>query len=336
MAAAASSPSLVCVGGILMSVIARSGRSSRTRSISSEGVPHWPAISKPERSSRPASPSRRRTSSSASTTWIGLVLIGSIMGYVDAMGTSALVEEQGALRRVATLVAGGARSSEVFDAVAEEVAQVLHVPNAAVCRYDEDGTVMTALAVHGPHPKSFRPGSSWPLDGLSVAREILRTGRPQRLEDYAGVPGTLAAEAREGGFNVAGAPILVDGRVWGLIAASCPQAPLPDGLEERLAEFTGLVATAISNSDAHDELTRLAEEQAALRRVATLVAGGAPPAEVFEAVSSEVGALLSADASALSRYEDDGMVTGVSVWTPEGGYRYVGRRYPTQGTVSEL
>jgi signal transduction histidine kinase len=253
------------------------------------------------------------------------------------MGTSALAEEQAALRRVATLVAGGAPSSEVFDAVATEVAQVLHVPNAAVCRYDDGGTVMTVVAVFGSHPESFQRGSSWPLDGPSVAREILRTGRPQRVEEYAGLAGTLAAEAREGGFNrVAGAPIVVGGRVWGLIATSSPEAPLPDGLEERLAEFTDLVATAIANSEAHDELTRLAAEQMALRRVATLVAAGAPPAEVFEAVSAEVAALLPADASALTRYEDEGTVTALSGWSTEGGYRYVGRRYEVRGTVSGL
>jgi GAF domain-containing protein len=187
-----------------------------------------------------------------------------------------LAEEQAALRRVATLVAGGAPSSEVFEAVAKEVAQVLHVPNAAVCRYDDGGTLLTVIAVVGSHPDSFQPGSSWPLDGPSVVREILRTGRPQRVEDYAGLSGTLAAEAREGGFHrVAGAPIIVEGRVWGAIVTSSPHEPLPNGLEERLAEFTGLVATAIANSQAHDELTRLAEEQAALRRVATLVAAGA-------------------------------------------------------------
>src|SRR6478672_10505511 len=348
MAAAASSPSLVWVGGIRMSTIARSGRSSRTSSISSTGVPHWPATSKPERSSRPARPSRRRTSSSASTTRVGLVLMASIMGYLDSMGTSAqsaqhrveperLAEEQAALRRVATLVAGGAPSSEVFNAVAKEVAQVLHLPNTAVCRYDDGATVMTVVGVVGSQPDSFRPGSAWPLDGPSVAREILRTGRPQRVEDYTGLPGTLAAEAREGGFNrVAGAPIIVDGRVWGAIVTSSPDAPLAKGLEERLAEFTGLVATAIANSEAHDELTRLAVEQAALRRVATLVAAGAPPAEVFEAVSTEVAALLPADASALTRYEEDGTVTALSGWTIEGGYDYIGRRYEVEGTVSGL
>jgi signal transduction histidine kinase len=274
------------------------------------------------------------------------------MGYLDPMGTFArvaephakhrvelerLAEEQAALRRVATLVAGGAPSSEVFEAVAKEVAQVLHLRNAWVCRYEDDGTVIKMLAVVGSGPDTFHPGSRWPLDGPSVAREILRTGRAQRVEVDADLPGTLAAEARKGGFNrVAGAPIIVDGRVWGVIATSSPDAPLPDGLEDRLAEFTGLVATAIANSQAHDELTRLVEEQAALRRMATLVAAGAPPAEVFEAVSAEVAALLPADASALTRYEEDGTVTALSGWTTEGGYRYVGRRYEVRDTVSGL
>ncbi len=170
-----------------------------------------------------------------------------------------------------------------------------------------------------------------------MAREILHTGRPQRVEDYAGSPGTLAAEAREAGVDrVAGAPIIVDGRVWGVIATSSPDAPLPDDLEERLAEFTELVATAIANSQAHEELTRLAEEQAALRRVATLVAAGAPPAEVFESVSAEVAALMGADGSALTRFEDDGSVIALSGWTTVGGYNYVGKRYPLDGTVSGL
>jgi GAF domain-containing protein len=57
------------------------------------------------------------------------------------------------------------------------------------------------------------------------------------------------------------------------------------------------------------EFERLVEEQAALRRVATLVARGAPPAEVFQAVVAEVGRLVPADAAALSRYEMDDTLT---------------------------
>jgi GAF domain-containing protein len=248
---------------------------------------------------------------------------------------AGLAGEQAALRRVATLVASGATAGVVFDAVAQEVAAVLRLENTAVCRYDQDGSAITVLAVHGPHPHIFERGSRWPLDGPSMSAEVLRTGRPARVDEYADLSGSLATAAREHGFNrVAGAPIIVAGRVWGMIATASPDAPLPDHVEERLAEFTELVGTAIANSEAHEELTRLAEEQAALRRVATLVAAGAAPAEVFEAVSTEVAALIGADGSALTRYEADGTMITVSGWTPEGGFSSLGIRYPLEGTVA--
>src|SRR5437773_673682 len=80
-----------------------------------------------------------------------------------------------------------------------------------------------------------------------MSAEVLRTGRPVRIEEYSELPGSLAAAAREHGFcRFAGAPIIVDGRVWGLVSTSSPDAPLPDDLEDRLAEFTELVATAIA------------------------------------------------------------------------------------------
>ena len=53
----------------------------------------------------------------------------------------------------------------------------------------------------------------------------------------------------------------------------------------------------------------------ALRRVATLVARGAPPEEVFAAVTAEVGRVLSADFTVLSRYDADGTYTAVGQWT---------------------
>jgi signal transduction histidine kinase/uncharacterized protein YoaH (UPF0181 family) len=256
----------------------------------------------------------------------------------DHAEPKSLAEEQAALRRVATLVARGASSTEVFAAVAQEVARVMHLRNAAVCRYDDDGAAMTVLAVSGDRPDTFGPGSRWPLDGPSMSAEVLRTGRPVRVEGYTDLPGSLAAAAREHGFDrVAGAPIIVDGRVWGAISTSSPDAPLPDRLEERLAEFTELVAAAIANSQAHEELTRLADEQAALRRVATLVARGGPPAEVFEAVIAEVGRLATADAAALSRFETDGTLTIIGGWSKTGGYVAVGTRHPLgKGTIGRL
>jgi len=91
------------------------------------------------------------------------------------------------------------------------------------------------------------------------------------------------------------------------------QGPLPLGTEQRMSEFTDLVATAVANAQnrsaleaSRDELTRLAQEQAALRRVATLVARGIDPAEIFSAVAGEFGRLLDADNAGISRFDPDG------------------------------
>jgi GAF domain-containing protein len=67
-----------------------------------------------------------------------------------------------------------------------------------------------------------------------------------------------------------------------------------------------------------EELRVLAEEQAALRRVATLVAHGTPPEQVFATVTEEAGRLLSVEYSGLGRYEPDGAITFVAVWGRTG------------------
>jgi len=248
----------------------------------------------------------------------------------DREELTRLAEEQAALRRVATLVAEGASSADVFGAVAQEVAQVMHLPIVGVFRYDADAATMTVIAEWSDRPHAFQPGTCWPVDGRSMTAWV-QTGRPARVEDYAGLTGPLADAARESGLNrTAVAPIIVDGRVWGVMATYSPDAPLPGHLEDRLAEFTELLATAISTSQARDDLRRLAEEQAALRRVATLVARGAPSSDVFEALIGEVGRLLPADAAALARYETDGTVAEVGRWTSTGGYVPVGIRAPIE------
>jgi signal transduction histidine kinase len=248
-----------------------------------------------------------------------------------------LAEEQAALRRVARLVARGAPSAEVFPAVAQEVAQVMHLPMVAVFRHDSDGA-MTVIAAWSDRPHKLEPGTRWPLDGPSMVAKVLRTRRPARIEDYEDLPGALATAARESGLRrTAGAPIIVDGVVWGVMATASPDAPLPDRVEDRLAVFTELLATAIANAGSCEELTRLADEQAALRRVATLVAGGAPPNEVFQAVIAEVGRLVPADAAALSRYETADTLTVIGGWSRTDGYVPIGAQHALgTGTLGRL
>ena len=108
---------------------------------------------------------------------------------------------------------------------------------------------------------------------------------------------------------------------------------LPAGTEDRLYDFIELVAMAIANYEARAELaaseTRaraLAEEQAALRRVATLVAEGAPPNRVFDAVRGEVAAMFDFPRTVLMRYDPDGTATVLA--TAGDWLGPVGRRWP--------
>ena len=246
-----------------------------------------------------------------------------------------LAEEHAALRQIATLVASGAPPAEVFSAVAREVAEVMHLPMVGVYRYDADG-LMTVIATWSDRPHVLHTGSRWPLDGQSMIARVHKTGRPARIEDYTDRPGALAAGARKCGLGAtAGAPIIVDGSVWGAMGASSPDAPLLDGIEDRLAEFTDLLAAAIANIESREQLARLVDEQSALRRVATLVAEGALPTDVFEAVIAEVGGLVPTGAAALARYEADGTITIIGGWSRGGGYVPIGTRHPLEaGTLA--
>jgi GAF domain-containing protein len=226
-----------------------------------------------------------------------------------------IVEEQASLRRVATLVAQEASQADVFAAVAEEVAATLGVRLTAVIRYDADATA-TQVGVWGVE-NPFPVGTSWKLDELSVSGQVAKTGRPARV-DYTQVPGEIAATlAREAGIRSAiGVPVLVDGKPWGLMMAlSSNDQALPAGTEDRLAEFTELIATAIANAQARDDLRGLADEQAALRRVATLVAQGSDAAAVFDAVCVETGPLIGATTVNLARFTSDGFNLTMAGWS---------------------
>jgi PAS domain S-box-containing protein len=228
----------------------------------------------------------------------------------DATQRLRLADEQAALRRVATLVARETPSEEVFAAVAREVGEVLGVDATHLGRYDPDGTVVS-VGQWGKYA-GVPIGARYPLEGDSVSARVLRTGRPARMDSY-DAPGTIAQTVREIGIRFSiGVPISVEGRPWGvMIATSKGPRPFAEEVESRLEDFTELVATAISNASARAEVHALADEQAALRRVATLVAQGAPPSAVFNAVAEEVGELLHATEVVLGRH-DDGALTVVA------------------------
>src|SRR5262249_36220864 len=67
------------------------------------------------------------------------------------------------------------------------------------------------------------------------------------------------------------------------------------------------------------EAERAADRQAALRRVATAVAQGVPPGEVFATVTTELAHALRAHQAALFRYELDGSAVLVAAHDESGG-----------------
>jgi GAF domain-containing protein len=214
-----------------------------------------------------------------------------------------LAQEHAALRRVATLVAQAVPSSELFDAVAREVGTLLGGDFAGLARFDDGFAIgLGAWAAEGEHPPV---PPRWPIQAGDPAATIEHAPAPTRWNDWSDIPGPIAAYFREMGVRSSlGTPIVVEGRLWGALALhSKRSAPFPPGTETRMQEFTDLLGTAIANAQARADLSELAHEQAALRRVATLVAQGATPEQVFAAVTDEVAELLDCTASTILRYE---------------------------------
>ena len=164
-----------------------------------------------------------------------------------------LADEQAGLRRVATLVARASPPAEVFAAVGEELRRLLRMVETAILRYEDDGTATT---VASSSEEYLRVGDSLSLEGESVTARVFRTGRPARLDDYSVASGHLGTQMRDAGIRAAvGAPIVVEGRLWGVIIAATRQDErLPNGVESRVGEFTELIATAISNVQAWSDL----------------------------------------------------------------------------------
>jgi signal transduction histidine kinase len=232
------------------------------------------------------------------------------MAFLDADAREALerlADEQAALRRMATLVAHGPRSDEIFAAVSDEVGRLFGTDSATVVKYDDEGAGIIFVGVASRVSHAFPLGAHWPFQEGMASAEVHRTGRSARtgtqLLEADGPIGDV--QRRLGITSSVASPIVVEDRLWGVMSIQS-QTPLPPGTEERLEGFTELVAIAIANAESRAGLIRLAEEQAALRRVATLVARGVRPAEIFSAVSDEVGRLVGTDSATVIKYDDDG------------------------------
>ena len=168
-----------------------------------------------------------------------------------------LAEEQAALRRVATVVAGGAEPEEVFELVTEEAGRLLGASSSGMIRYEPDGE--SGLVVgrwHGSDPLGMEVGTIVPVSGDTGVAHVLRTGQPVRIESFEGRRGWIAEEMHRLGFRgTVSAPITVGGRIWGaVIVATAANEPMAPETETRLSEFADLVALALASAAAKQEL----------------------------------------------------------------------------------
>jgi signal transduction histidine kinase len=178
--------------------------------------------------------------------------------------------EQAALRRVATAVAAGSEPTGLLDLVAHEAAALLGTRHACVIRFGaEDGVIVGASSQH-PGAGLLR-AVSLPLHGDGALGQIMRTGRPGRIDDYAAIADNPAARLASslGWRGGVAAPIRVGGLLWGaVLVASRDAAPLAADAEARLAEFAGLVGMGIAETETREGLRASQDE---LRRQAGIV-----------------------------------------------------------------
>ena len=181
-----------------------------------------------------------------------------------------LAQEQAALRRVATLVASSAEPKQVFQTVAEEAGRLLEARTAATVRFDEESAVVAGSWSDG-EGAGIEVGTLVPYSepGSPVYRVSHEGGR---IDDYTDVPGEAARLTRLFGYRSSVmAPITADGRLWGALSVFSASAHhFPPDAQQRLADFTNLVALALESAEAHNQLTasraRIVEASAAERR----------------------------------------------------------------------
>jgi signal transduction histidine kinase len=190
-------------------------------------------------------------------------LAGEMMGITGLalekerleLALHARLDEQEALRRVATTVARQHAPEEVLTLVAGEVAHHLAGDAALTARFDAPGLATVLAEWSRPGVGHFPKGQQITIDGATALAKVQRTGVPARADGYEGVPGEYPAELRKLGFRAAvAAPIMVDGRLWGAVGAASVRGAFARGAEARLGAFAELVGQAIANVDARLKL----------------------------------------------------------------------------------
>jgi signal transduction histidine kinase len=166
-----------------------------------------------------------------------------------------LASEQAALRRVATLVARAAAPEVLYTAVTAEAGQLLRVDIAIISQYHADNT-LTDVGGWNRNGTVLPLAVRVPIGGHNVATMVTQTGRPARIDSCVDASDPLAGVGQAHGvLSAVGAPIIVEGHLWGVMyAGTSLKQPLPPDTEARLADITDLMATAIANAESRTDI----------------------------------------------------------------------------------
>lgn len=169
-----------------------------------------------------------------------------------------VIEEQSALRRVATSIAHGVSPVEIFTMVAHELGVIQGADFTVINRFDPGGMVSAVGHWAAPGaPREYMPplGGCWSIEEGSAVAEVLRTGRPVRVSHDSATSRIASWTRQHGVHQVIGCPITVDGRLWGMATVlSMESEPLTADTEKFMMEFVELLSTAITNAEKRSEL----------------------------------------------------------------------------------
>jgi len=172
----------------------------------------------------------------------------------------SLAAQQAALRRVATLVARSADPAEVAAVAVDELSQSLGADHVTLVRFESDHSCVVVAArdrADPAGPNAMHAGERFALTGDSISARILRTGLPDRIDDYASAAGPIAARLQGLGVRSgAGTPLVVDGAIRGaLLVGSRQSQAISPHLQDHVGDFADLVSTALANAETRAELT---------------------------------------------------------------------------------
>jgi signal transduction histidine kinase len=196
-------------------------------------------------------------------------------------------------------------------------------------RADADlSATLARLLLRAPDLRSAMP---------AAARELARTlGLPSASIE----PGPI--HPREGHATF---PLRGDGTLATLVVPAGLTGSTLRRLHDRTVPSLDLLLEAAHEREraadalrvSRDELRRIVDEQTSLRHLATLVACGAPPTEVFNAVAREMGMNLGVEHTAIVRYcPDDTALVVAGLWNYQGIVENGSRWTLEPGTVTEL